>query len=52
VVPPDTAIRAKLRASTAALALAANNSAAAAATSAGVGQTLYVTKTDRGIFGS
>jgi hypothetical protein len=48
VLPPEIAIRATPRASAAEAALEANNSAAAAATSSAVFQTLYVTKTDRG----
>ena len=51
--PPPTrsllAMRATPRASAALTALEANKPAAAAAISAGVGQTLYVTKTGRGI---
>jgi hypothetical protein len=49
VVPPETAIRATPRAFTAAAAADANSSAAPAASSAGVGQILYVTETGRGI---
>jgi hypothetical protein len=49
VVPPETAIRATPRASTAAVAADANSSAAPAASSAGVGQILYVIETGRGI---
>jgi hypothetical protein len=49
VVPPEIAIRANPRSLAAEAAAEANTSAAAAATSADVGHTAYLTLTARGI---